>query len=64
MKRVFILLTILALTATPAMAVAKLEAAHAPKHATTKHKVATKQQKKHLKKKMAKHATRKHKVAV
>lgn len=64
MKRVFILLTILGLMATPAMAATKLEAKHALKHATVKHHATTKKEKKQLKKKLARHAARKHKVAV
>ncbi len=64
MKRVLILLAILALIATPVMAKQQLEAGPAQKHATTKKHAAKKQQKKHLKKKLAKHTTRKHKVTV
>jgi hypothetical protein len=64
MKRALILLTILGLIATPAMAATKLEATHAPKHAAVKHHATTKKEKKQLKKKLAKHPVRKHKVAV
>lgn len=67
MKRVLILLTILALAATPAMAGTHLEKGPAHKqaakhHAVTKHE--KKLAKKQLKKKLAKRAARKHKVAV
>jgi hypothetical protein len=67
MKRALILLTILGLLATPAMAKQHLEAAPAQKHATAKKhavKHTAKKEKKHLKKKEAKRAARKHKVAV
>lgn len=61
MKKLMILLTVLVIAATPAMA-----ATHPGKHhkQATKH-VATKHQKKQMKKRLAKRNTfRKHKVAV
>jgi len=63
MKRALILLTILAVAATPVMA-QQIEATPAQTQATTKHHAAAKHKKQHVKKKVAKHATRKHKMAV
>jgi len=62
MKKLLILLTVLAIAATPALAGTQVEKSKAHKHAT-KH-VATKHQKKQLKKKLAKRNLKKHKVAV
>ena len=62
MKRALILLTVLALAATPVMA-EQLEAAPAQKQATTKHHAA-RHRKQPVKKKVAKRTVRKHKIAV
>jgi hypothetical protein len=62
MKKLLILLTVLALVATPAIAGTHLEKSKAHKQAT-KH-AATRHQKKHLKKKLAKHYAKKHKALV
>ena len=66
MKKVLILLTVLALAAAPAMAATQLEAGPAHKQAGKHH--AAKKQKKQVKKKqakkLAKHSTKKHRVAV
>ena len=70
MKKLLILLTVLGLLATPAMAGTQLEKGpaqkHAAHHAVAKHKTkkVTRRQKKHLEKKVAKHNSKKHKVAV
>ena len=72
MKKVLILLTVLALAASPAVASNKLEAGAGKKQVQAKHHVLTqkekkqakkKQEKKHAKK-LAKRNARKHKVAV
>lgn len=70
MKKILILLTALALVATPAMAGTHLEKSkgqkHVTKHAVTKHqkKQLARHEKKQAKKKFAKRYSRKHKVAV
>ena len=71
MKKVLVLLTLLALVATPAMAgTTQLEKGTTPKHATkhvaTKHhkKQLAKHEKKQAKKKLAKRNAKNHKVAV
>ena len=64
MKKLLILLTVLAIAATPAMAASQLEKGPAHKQ-SAKHHVAKKHAKKQLKKKLAKrNNVRKHKVAV
>ena len=63
MKKVLILLTILALTAGPAMAATQLEAGPAHKQ-TAKHHATTKHHRKQLKRKLARHPVRKHKATV
>jgi Ni/Co efflux regulator RcnB len=64
MKKFLVLLTVLGLLATPAMAASThLEKKNASHHKQrARHQ--TKHQKKHANKKVAKHNTRKHKVAV
>lgn len=70
MKKILVLLTVLGLLATPAMASTHLEKgkAHkqATKHVETKHqkKQLAKHQKKQAEKKLAKRNAKKHKVAV
>lgn len=70
MKKLLILLTVLGLLATPAMAGTQLEKdsvhKHATRHVAPKHKTRklTRRQKKHLEKKVAKRNARKHKVTV
>lgn len=70
MKKVFILLAVLGLLATPAMAGTQLEKdpaqKHAVKHVAPKHKTKhlTRHKKKHLEKKLAKRSAKKHKVTV
>jgi Ni/Co efflux regulator RcnB len=71
MKKILILLAVLAMAATPVMASTKLEASH-PKKQALKHHVQTRHQKKQLTrrqkkqaaKKLAKRHARKHKAAV
>lgn len=72
MKKILVLLALLAITATPVMASTKLEASH-PKKQALKHHVETKHQKKQLTKRQNKRAEkklvkrnglRKHKTAV
>jgi len=67
MKNLLILLTVLAIAATPAMAGTQLEKGPAHKQSAKHHAVAKhpkKQLKKKLTRKLAKHNVRKHKVAV
>lgn len=63
MKKLLILLTVLALAASPAMAGTQSQKSAKHKQ-SAKHHVATKHQKKQLKKKLAKRNARQHKVAV
>jgi Ni/Co efflux regulator RcnB len=58
MKKILILLAVLAVAATPMMASAKLEASHTKKQ-SLKHHVETKHQKKHLTKRQTKQSQKK-----
>jgi hypothetical protein len=62
MKKLLILLTVLALVATPALAGTNLEKSPARKHAV-KH-AATRHQKKQIKRKLVRRSARKHKATV